>query len=401
MPITPAASWSHWAHQWPGFGWLIPVCLAALMVTLARWLVQRFAPVAAGSGVQHIEAVMRAEAEPAPLAVLPVKFVGGTLAIGAGLALGREGPTVQMGASVGSLVARLFRASTADQRLLNCATGGAGLSVAFNALWGGLVFVFEEVARRFEIRLTIAALAACGTAIVVSRALLGDLLVFEVSPLAPPTDADLLVYLILGALIGVAGALFNQAVTRWLSWFDWFARVPGAIRAAVLGATVGLLAWFDPHFVGGGENIVQGVLDGQFTVSSLALLFAVRWVLGPFSYSAGTPGGLCAPLLLVGATFGALFGDGLRLVLPTLPFLPALPPTDALAVVGMAAFFTTVVRAPLTGMVLVIEMTNSTTLMVPMMAACLTATLVPTLLGSQPIYDTLRERMLARGRPRY
>jgi len=186
-----------WAQQWPQWGWLIPVTSAAALVMLARWLVQRFAPVASGSGVQHVEAVMQGEAEPAPVAVLPVKFIGGTLAIGSGLALGREGPTVQMGATLGALVARVFAFAVEDVRRMQSAAAGVGLAVAFNAPMGGVVFVFEELSRRFESRLMVATLAACGAAMAVARALLGDHPGFLVTASMPPVPVHLAVYLIL------------------------------------------------------------------------------------------------------------------------------------------------------------------------------------------------------------
>lgn len=383
-----------WAQQWPQWGWLIPVIGAAALVMVARWLVQRFAPVAAGSGVQHVEAVMQGEAEPAPVAVLPVKFIGGTLAIGSGLALGREGPTVQMGATLGALVARVFAFAVEDVRRMQSAAG-AGLAVAFNAPVGGVVFVFEELSRRFESRLMVATLAACGAAMAVARALLGDHPEFRVTASMPPVPVHLVVYLILGALLGALGAAYNKAVVRWLDLFAWFKRVPVTLRAAFVGATVGLVAWFEPRLAGGGERIVQQVLDGHFTLFGLVWLFAARWLLGPFSYSAGTPGGLFAPLLLVGAAFGALAGAALQPLFPNI-----MPPAQALIVVGMAAFFTAVVRAPLTGLILIVEMTATTTLLIPLLAACLTASLVPPLLGSTPIYDTLRQRMLHPGQER-
>ena len=133
-----------WARQWPAVGWVIPVTIAAVLVAVAAWLVQRFAPLAAGSGVQHVEAVMRGEAGPAPIAVLPVKFVGGVLAIGSGLVLGREGPTVQMGATIGARLAQRGALDDASVRIVQGAAAGAGLAVAFNTPLGGIAFVFEE-----------------------------------------------------------------------------------------------------------------------------------------------------------------------------------------------------------------------------------------------------------------
>lgn len=386
-----------WARQWPDFGWLILVVAAAGLVMAARWLVQRFAPLASGSGVQHVEAVMQGEAEPASGVVLPVKFIGGTLAIGSGLALGREGPTVQMGAVIGALVGRGFAAIRADIRILQSATAGAGLAVAFNAPIGGVAFVFEELSRRFESRLIVATLAACGAALMVARALLGDPPEFQLGPLSTPTSASLGLYLIFGALLGVLGAAYNRAIIHWLNLFNRFERIPVILRAAGVGGAVGLVAWFEPRLAGGGERIVQSVLDGQFTLVGLAGLFAARWLLGTFSYSAGVPGGLFSPLLLVGASFGALFGETFSALFGAAlhPLLPDLiPSTPALAVVGMAAFFTAVVRAPLTGLILIMEMTANTTLLMPMLAACLSASIAPALLGSAPIYDTLRQRML-------
>ncbi|MGH8616363.1 MAG: H(+)/Cl(-) exchange transporter ClcA [Burkholderiales bacterium] len=380
-----------WARQWPGIGWLIPVLIAAVLVALARWMVKRYAPVAGGSGVQHVEAVMRGEAEPAPAAVLPVKFVGGALAIGSGLALGREGPTVQMGATIGAALGQ--RGAPADVRTLQSAAAGAGLAVAFNAPFGGAVFVFEELSRHFTLRLMVATLTACAGGVLVLRVLLGDPVEFAIGGLYDAPFWAFGLYLAFGATLGVLGAAYNHATLRGLDLFARFPAVPVEARAAAIGALVGLVAWFEPAVVGGGETLVQDVLSGQFTWLGLALIFAVRWVLGPLSYAAGTPGGLFSPLLLVGAAFGALFGGVAHALLPAL-----VPQPMMFAVAGMASFFTAVVRAPLTGLILVVEMTATTAAIVPMLAACAGALIVPALLGSPPIYDTLRERMLRANR---
>ena len=173
-----------WAHGQALWGFAAVVLAGAAAALVATWLVRRFAPHASGSGIPHVEMVLRKEAPLAPYILLPVKFVGGVLAIGSGMALGREGPSVQMGASIAQFVGTVFRRSWPDLRVLMAAGAGAGLATAFNSPIAGAVFVLEELVQRFEHRMAIAALAASATAIAVARALLGDAPDFAVEPLA-------------------------------------------------------------------------------------------------------------------------------------------------------------------------------------------------------------------------
>jgi CIC family chloride channel protein len=152
-----------------------------------------------------------------------------------------------------------------------------------------------------------------------------------------------------------------------------------------IGVAVGLLAWFGPGLVGGGDVITKHTLAGGDSMMLVAGVFLIRFGLGPVSYAAGTPGGLFTPLLVLGAQSGLVLGTLFCRWFPHLAERPA-----AFAVVGMAAFFTAVVRAPVTGIILVIEMTGCFTLLLPMLLACFAAMTVPTLLGDPPIYDSLR-----------
>ena len=377
-----------YSHQYPYLGWLIPVIAAAVCVAIARFLV-RLEPLASGSGVQHVEAVMRGEAQPAPRGVVPVKFVGGVLAIGAGMVLGREGPTVQMGSVIGSSFGRWLGLHEDDIPSLQAATAGAGLAVAFTAPLGGAIFVFEEVARAFRMRLALMTLVACGTAMAVAQLILGSPREFHVTPPTVPAIWTLVPYIGLGLLLGALSVAYNWLVVKGLDLFNYYTRIPVELRAALIGALIGAIGWMEPRLIGGGDDLNQQVLTGGLSLSTLAILFILRWFLGPVSYSAGTPGGLFAPLLVVGALFGALYAGILQVWLPA----PGLDPT-AFAIVGMAAFFVGVVRAPFTGIVLVVEMTATTTLFVPLLMASFGAMLAATLLRGEPIYDTLRTRML-------
>jgi CIC family chloride channel protein len=373
-----------WAHGYNLLGMLLVVALAAAATALAAWLVRRFAPAASGSGIPHVEAVLHQKTLPADFLLLPVKFVGGLLAIGAGLALGREGPSVQMGASVAHFVGRVFRRNDADARILLAAGAGAGLATAFSAPIAGSVFVLEELMRRFDTRITIATLGASAAAIGISRLFLGVSPDFPISPLPYPAIGSLGLYLAFGVLVGIAGIAYNRAILGALAVADRYSYIPVELRAATVGASVGLLAWFYPNLVGGGDNLTANALDGTALFSLLPAIFALRFALGAVSYAAGTPGGLFAPLLVLGAQSGLFFGTFATRWFPHLGSDPT-----AFAVTGMAAFFTAVVRCPVTGIILVIELTASDIELLPMLAACFTAMLVPTLTGNPPIYDSL------------
>ncbi len=378
----------------PAAGFLLVVTTCAAAAALAAWLVRRFAPHASGSGIPHVEAVLNEEIPQAPFRLIPVKFFGGLLAIGSGLALGREGPSVQMGASIAHLVGRVFRRSWPDCRELLAAGAGAGLATAFNAPMAGAIFVLEELVKRFELRIAIAALGASATAIATGRVLLGDAPDFHVETLTYPGAATNALYLLLGAVSGIMAIAYNRSLLGTLAAADRLGRWPVEFRAGLIGAAVGMLAWFAPQLVGGGDPITQRALTGAETLGVLPLLFLIRFGLGTLSYAAATPGGLFAPMLVLGAQLGLYVGMLCRIAFPHLDIQ-----AEGFAVVGMAAFFTGVVRAPLTGIVLVTEMTGSLTMLLPMLGACFVAMLAPTLLRNDPIYDSLRERTL-RSTPR-
>jgi len=380
-----------WAHGERLVGFLLVVAACAGATAVAAWLVRRFSPQAEGSGIPNVELVARGELPTPPYRLVPVKFLGGLLAIGSGLALGREGPSVQMGASTAHLLGKLFRRNEDECKTLLAAGAGAGLATAFNAPIGGAVFVLEELVRRFDTRTTVVTLGASAGAIAVARVLLGDAPDFHVEPLPYPGFGTVPIHLALGIVAGCAGVAYNRTILGTLAVADRLHRWPVELRAALVGAAIALLAWFAPGVVGGGDAITQRTLSGTETVAMLSVVFLIRFGLGPLSYAAGTPGGLFAPILVLGSQSGLLFGVLCH------QWFPALAPhPTALAIVGMAAFFTAVVRAPLTGIVLVTEMTASFTLLLPMLSACFTAMLVPNLLRDAPIYDSLRERTLKR-----
>ena len=205
------------------------------------------------------------------------------------------------------------------------------------------------------------------------------MLTSEISPL----------YFGLGAIAGCVAIAYNRTLLAAIALSDRFNYLPAELRAGMIGAIVGLLAWYAPELVGGGDLLAQRSLAGDETLATISLVFLLRFWLGALSYAARTPGGLFAPMLVLGAQLGLMFGMVCQMSFPGLGIQP-----EGFAVVGMAAFFAGVVRAPLTGIVLVIEMTANVTMLLPMLGACAVAMLVPAMARNAPIYDSLKQQTL-------
>jgi chloride channel protein, CIC family len=367
-------------------GCLTVSCSCALAAGVACWLTRHLAPQTAGSGIPRVEAVLRNHLRPAGMAILPVKFIGGVLSIGSGLALGREGPTVQMGGTVGRLISDALRRVMPEPWTLIAAGAGAGLAVAFNAPLAAALFVMEELLRRFSARTFSATLVACITGTVVLRAILGNTFDFGTPRMVQLPSEVLPEYLVLGVLAGGIGVLFNGTLLLALRLFDRISYWPHGARGAIVGGLVGSLAWFTPTVVGGGEELAQRAIAESIGLRMIVWLLLIRFLLTMISYGSGAPGGIFAPLLALGAILGNAFAT----IWTSAGH--ASSQSAAFVVVSMAACFTAIVRSPLTGVVLLLEMTGCWSLILPMLAASVTAYAVPELLRCPPIYDSLRDR---------
>jgi len=287
-------AWITRAHGW---GWTgIPAVMGAIAIAaaVAAWLVRRFSPEASGSGIPYVERQLREGWIGNPIHILLVKFFGGLLAIGGGLALGREGPSVQIGAGIGHLLGGAFRRNANERRVLLAAGAGA--------------FVLEELAGGFDVPISISTLGASAGAIAVARLLLGHAPDFIVTNATNFEVNKFATFLVLGIFVGLLGSAYNRAILGSLGVMAKLEAIKVEWRAAAIGALVGLLGWFSPSLIGGGDILTREILGGGIPVGWLFLLFVIRFALGPVSYSAGTPGGLFAPMLTIGSGGGVLFG---------------------------------------------------------------------------------------------
>ena len=210
---------------------------------------------------------------------------------------------------------------------------------------------------------------------------------FQIDSLKYPGFGTIPADLALGAMFGLLGVLYSRVLLKCLDVSASMGKIPVTWRASMIGALIGLLGWFAPQVIGGGDVLTEQALRGDVLLRDLVLLLAIRFVLGPLSYAARTPGGLFAPMLTIGAQGGLLFGTIWSRIFVSNATLPR-----EFAVVGMAAFFASVVRAPVTGIILAIELTGCFTLLLPMLGAVFAAMTVATILKEPPIYDSLRDR---------
>lgn len=372
-------------------GWLFPVASTALLVAVAVWLVQRFAPEARGSGVQEIEGALDGLRPLRWHRVLPVKFAGGVLSLGAGMVMGREGPTIQMGGAVGRMLSDLSHRSDEDAHTLVAAGAGAGLAAAFNAPLAGVLLVLEEMRPQFHYNVVSVqcVLAACAAADVVVRLLLGGESAIPMIHHAMPALSELWTFLALGVLFGLLGLVFNAGLVLLLDAFDSVPDSARWIAGAGVGAAVGALAWADPDVVGGGYRAMSDALGGSVVPVGLLALCLVRFFATLVCFASGPPGGIFAPMLALGTLLGVALGDFAR------HFPDAVTPeAGTFVVAGMAALFAATVRAPITGIVLAVELTGNYALILPVTIACVGASVVAHHLGGRPVYTILLERAL-------
>ena len=390
IAVRWAERFSHWlSGQVP-----LPVLvvITASIGSLAAWLTGRFAPEAGGSGIPHIKAVLIHIRVLRPWHVILVKLVGGLLALGAGFSLGREGPTVQIGAAVGKIVGDVLRIPKRSYAALIASGAGAGLAAAFNAPLAGFLFVMEELKREMSPITYGTALVGSVSSVAVTRYLLGQAPSFHLPSPAPPSLPMLLSVAMLGVVAGIAGILFNRSLLAALDLRSKL-KAPRWAAGLVVGALSGVLLAKFPEVTGVGHEVTARLLSGGYEARDMALLalavFAGKLLFTALSYGTGVPGGIFAPILVMGAFLGYAYGMLFHAAVPGLAFQDS-----GFATIGMAALLAASVRAPLTGVVLIVEMTAEYQLLYALLIGAFVSYATAELLGDAPIYEALLERDL-------
>ncbi|MGI6450538.1 MAG: ClC family H(+)/Cl(-) exchange transporter [Desulfitobacteriia bacterium] len=346
------------------------------------------APQTAGSGIVQVKGFLLGHVKLKWARNLIGKFLGALIAIGAGLSLGRQGPAVQMGASVGQGISRLLGRLRVEEKYLVTCGAGAGLAAAFNAPLAGVVFALEEVHKSFSPAALLSTMGAALSADFVMRQFFGAKPVLDFSGILILPQNYYLALLGLGLCCGLVGALFNKILVQTYKLYDRlraaFPFLPSAWFPLGPLLIAGILGFFLPQVLGGGEGFILSLAEQSYVLSFLLLLLVVKFFFTMVCAASGAPGGIFLPMLVIGALVGGSYGHALANLNQVSPEL-----IPNFVVFAMAALFTAVVKAPITGSILITEMTGSFQHLLPVIITCMVAYLVSDLLQIRSIYDDL------------
>lgn len=375
--------------QWQ---WLVLYILSFIIIAYLLKLIVAREPMCTGSGIPQIKGILQGDMSMRWFSVLWSKIIGGVLAIGAGMSLGREGPSVQIGACVGQGLSQTSRRTRFESRILMTAGAGAGLAAAFNAPLAGVIFGLEEMQKTISPALLLTGITASITAATVTEVVFGMSPVFSMGYLLPLPLNLFDVLVVAGIVIGLLGRLFNIALAYSLNTYSRLG-LSGMKKPLVPLALAGILGFVLPEILGGGNLLVDSLVVTDYTIGFLCLLFVGKFLFTMICFGSGVPGGIFLPMLVLGAAGGAVLAK--LLVLAGL--LPAMYYADII-VFGMAAYFSAVVKSPVTGSILILEMTGSFQHMLALLVVSLTAYVISDLTGGRPVYDELLDRALGKSK---
>lgn len=366
-------------------GWFAVLALFAVIVGK----LVKMEPMISGSGIPQVEGEVTGKLTQNWKRVLPAKFFGGFLCLLGGLSLGREGPSIQLGAMAGKGVSQILDRGKTEERYLMTCGASAGLAAAFHAPLAGVIFAVEEIHKGFSVSILISVMTASVTADFIASSLIGlePVFQFELEHSLPQNYYWLLI--VLGIIVGTAGVFYNWAMLKAQDLYKKPKCLNETGRILIAFLTAGVLGFVMPAVLGSGHNLIEALTDGEMVLKMAITALIVKFLFSAVSFGSGAPGGIFFPLLILGALIGGIFAmAGVNFFgLPEMYI-------NNFVLLAMAGFFTAIVRAPITGIILLFEMSGSVSQMLSLSIVSVTAYIAATLLHSDPIYESLLERIL-------
>jgi CIC family chloride channel protein len=354
---------------------------------LTGFLLFKYFPNSRGSGIPQTKIALFLHDGYISLRTVLGKFWLCSVGLASGLALGREGPSVQVGAGIASVLGRRLGLSPRSVRALIPIGASAALAAAFNTPIAAVLFSLEEVMGDLHAPVLGSIVLSSATSWIVLHLALGDEPLFHVPPYQLVHPIEFLFY----AALGVVGGVVSVAFVRLLLWQrKKFFAMPQRVQwllPAVGGATVGLLGWFVPEVLGVGYGFVGKALNGQMVIQTMILLVFLKIIATATCYASGNAGGIFGPSLFIGAMMGGAVGGFAHQLLPDYT-----GSVGAYALVGMGAAFAGIVRVPLTSVIMIFEITRAYSIIVPLMIANLMSYFISSRLQEEPIYEALQRQ---------
>jgi CIC family chloride channel protein len=352
--------------------WMLLLVLPAAGL-LVGFIVQTFAPEAEGHGTDAVIGSYHRGRAMLRKRIAPVKLIASAITIGSGGSAGREGPVAQVGAGFASYLSQLLNLPTFDRRILVISGMAAGIGGMFRAPLGAALFAIEVLYSEndYESEALIPAIISSIVAYVVNASLTGWEPIFSVQVARFADPQELLAYLVLGMVVAAVGWLYVKTFYGMRDGIFRRLPVPAAVKPAIGGLMVALLALWLPQVMGGGYGWLQLTLDGALPLKLLLLLIPAKILATSCTISSGGSGGVFAPSLVIGGVTGAVFADLVQRLAPALA-----PPAAACVLVGMGGFFAGVAKVPIASLIMVAEMSGSYSLLVPMMLVASVAVLL-------------------------
>lgn len=368
-------------------GWFVILAVMGLIVgKLVAW-----EGMCSGSGIPQVQGELKGYLNQNWWKVLTAKITGGTLCILGGLSLGREGPSVQLGAMTGKGIAKVTKAGATKERYMMVCGSGAGLAAAFNAPLSGVMFSLEEIQKNFNSSMLVCVISGCVASDFISKNIFGLSPVFDfhLEKSLPLTHYWMLI--LLGIILGLCGAFYNFMMLKGQDFYGKLKIIPSQYRIIFPFLMAGVLGYLLPPVLAGGHAMIELITGHRLLVSVMLLLLIVKFLFSAFCFGSGAPGGIFFPLLILGAYIGAVFGT----IVISGTGIDACYLTNFITI-AMAGFFTAIVRAPITGILLIAEMTGTFEHFLSLAVVCIISYIVAHLLGSEPIYESLLGRILAK-----
>jgi CIC family chloride channel protein len=348
------------------------------------YLLYRYFPDARGSGVPQTKAALYAREGRITLRTVLGKFFCTSATLASGIPLGREGPSVQVGAGIGSVLGRLLGLRSEQVKNLIPVGAAAAIAAAFNTPLAAVLFALEEIVGDLNAPVMGAVVLASATAWMVLRVLLGNHPLFKVPQYELVHPAEFAVYAVLGVADGLVSAAFTKLLLGMRARFLRFPQKTVWFQPVVGGLLVGLVGWFVPQVLGVGYGYVGDALNGNMAFKMMLLLVVLKLLTVTTSYASGNAGGIFGPALFIGAMLGGTVGTVAHHLFPAYTATPG-----AYALVGMGAAFAGIVRAPMTSVLMIFEMTQDYAVIVPLMIANLVSLFIASRLQHEPIYEAL------------